>query len=126
MDLSKRVLPPTDIPDRVNRFLESSADAVDSELDDDRRWFVRHRKRSYRVRWAFSLEAEQFRQMMRIAEDSIMVAVHQSSPGVRARAPFVPEWFGPTEQGEVDPRKLNERKARQIFDSINGKSFSTG
>ncbi len=76
----------------VLRKVEELTPAVDRALDSDRRFFVRHTSRSYRLRPAFPPEVEVLAVLNEPKQFDLppnwiwFVAVRQVLPGVRVRA----------------------------------------
>ncbi len=85
--------------------------------DEDRRWFARHPRRSYRLRPAFADEAP----------DGVTggwTIVRQIAPGVRVRACVTLDHDDP-DDGEANARRLFEQirevdAARRIVQAVEG------
>lgn len=79
--------------DGMNARAHGLADAVDRELDADRRFFERRPRRSYRLRRSFPTEGEQVSILLGgewpVRGGALFTAVRQLAPGVRARVFFL-------------------------------------
>src|SRR6266700_6907889 len=72
--------------------------------DDDRAWFARHPRRSYRIRRSYPDEAPDHRRLG-------WTIVRQVAPGLRARAVVELNTDTPPDEGEANARRLFEQAA---------------
>lgn len=92
--------------------VQALAERVDKELDADRRYFARRRRRRYRLRRAFPAEAETFALLEAAPPEGwrTYVAVKLIADGARMRIPF----YGPPGL-ETD---ISEGQAADIFAAL--------